>query len=95
MAKELGLEPIRTPICNPQSNDIADSFLNTFKRDYVSRMNRRDARAVLSQLAEAFEHFNEIHPHSALRMQSPREFRRGLLGRWRHDQSDHHASPCE
>jgi transposase InsO family protein len=95
MAKELGLEPIRTPICSPQSNGMAESFVNTFKRDYVSRMNRRDARTVLSQLAEAFEHFNEIHPHSALKMQSPREFRRGLLGRRRPDQADHQASRCE
>jgi transposase InsO family protein len=95
MAKELGLEPIRTPICSPQSNGMAESFVNTFKRDYVSRMNRRDARTVLSQLAEAFEHFNEIHPHSALKMQSPREFRRGLLGRRRPDPADHQASRCE
>jgi transposase InsO family protein len=26
-------------------------------------------------MAAAFEHFNEVHPHSALKMKSPREFR--------------------
>jgi transposase InsO family protein len=27
-------------------------------------------------LAIAFEHYNELHPHSALQWRSPREFRR-------------------
>ena len=27
-------------------------------------------------LQAAFEHFNEVHPHSSLKMRSPREFRR-------------------
>jgi transposase InsO family protein len=39
-------------------------------------MDRRDARTVLEQLPAAFEHFNEVHPHSSLKMRSPREFRR-------------------
>jgi len=30
---------------------------------------------VMAQMAAAFEHFNEVHPHSALKMKSPREFR--------------------
>ncbi|MNV90412.1 IS2 transposase TnpB [compost metagenome] len=70
-----GLRPINTPVCSPQSNGMAESFVNTFKRDYVSRMNRRDAKTVMGQLHAAFEHFNEVHPHSSLKMQSPREFR--------------------
>ena len=75
MARTLGLKPINTPVCSPQSNGMAESFVNTFKRDYVARMDRRDARTVLEQLPAAFEHFNEVHPHSALKMKSPREFR--------------------
>ena len=39
-------------------------------------MDLRDARTVLAQLPAAFEHFNEVHPHSSLKMRSPREFRR-------------------
>ena len=35
----------------------------------------RDA-TVLAQLPTAFEHFNEVHPHSSLEMRSPREYRR-------------------
>jgi transposase InsO family protein len=30
----------------------------------------------MAQLPAAFEHFNEVHPHSSLKMRSPREFRR-------------------
>jgi len=75
IARDLGLKPINTPVCSPQSNGMAESFVNTFKRDYVSRMNLQDARTVLAQLPSAFEHFNEVHPHSSLKMKSPREYR--------------------
>ena len=76
LARALGLKSINTPVCSAQSNGMAESFVNTFKRDYVARMDRRDARTVLEQLPAAFEHFNEVHPHSSLKMRSPREFRR-------------------
>ncbi|MXN28740.1 integrase core domain-containing protein, partial [Delftia sp. CH05] len=75
-ARALGLKPINTPVCSPQSNGMAESFVNTFKRDYVARMDLSDAQTVLAQLPAAFEHFNEVHPHSSLKMRSPREFRR-------------------
>ena len=75
LARQLGLTPINTPVCSLQSNGMAESFVNTFKRDYVSRMDLIDARTVMAQLPAAFEHFNERHPHSALKMRSPREFR--------------------
>ena len=38
LARALGLKPINTPVCSPQSNGMAESFVNTFKRDYVARM---------------------------------------------------------
>jgi transposase InsO family protein len=76
LARALGLTPINTPVCSPQSNGIAESFVNTFKRDYVAQMDRCNAVTVLIQLSAAFEHFNEVHPHSSLKMRSPREFRR-------------------
>jgi len=76
LARALGLRPINTPVCSPQSNAMAESFVNTFKHDYVARMNLRDARTVLEQLPAAFEHFNEMHLHFSLKMRSPREFRR-------------------
>jgi putative transposase len=75
IARSLGLTPVNTPVCSPQSNGMAESFVNTFKRDYVSRMNLTDAATVMEQLPAAFEHFNTVHPHSSLKMRSPREFR--------------------
>lgn len=76
VARSLGLRPVNTPVCSPQSNGMAESFVNTFRRDYLSRMDLSDAPTVLAQLPAAFEHFNEVHPHSGLKMRSPREFRR-------------------
>ena len=69
------LTPINTPVCSPQSNGRAESFVNTFWRDYDARMDLSDAPTVMEQLPAAFEHVNEAHPHSALKMKSPREFR--------------------
>jgi len=63
-------------VCSPQNNGMARGFVNTFKRDYVARLDLRDARTVLAQLPAPREHFNGVHPHSSLKMRSPREFRR-------------------
>ena len=79
-AHEIGLAPLTTPIRSPQSNGMAESFVKTFKRDYVTHMDLRDASAVIAQLPAVFEHYNEVHPHSALRMKSPRTFRRDAQG---------------
>lgn len=49
LARSPGLKPINTPICSPQSNGMAESFVNTFKIDYVARIDLRDARTVLAQ----------------------------------------------
>jgi putative transposase len=70
----LGLMPCFTPVRSPQSNGMAEAFVKTFKRDYVYVHDRPDARTVLSQLPNWFEDYNEVHPHKALQMKSPREF---------------------
>lgn len=75
IARSLGLKPVTTPVCSPQSNGMAESVVNTFKRDYVSRKHLADAGTVMARLPGAFEHFNNVHPHSSLRMRSPREVR--------------------
>lgn len=36
---------------------MIENFVNTFKRDYVARMDPRDAKTALAQLSAAFEHF--------------------------------------
>lgn len=75
-AAELGLKPLTTPVCSPQSNGMAESFVKTIKRDYIAFMPKPDAATAVRNLAIAFEHYNEQHPHSALKYRSPREFRR-------------------
>lgn len=55
IAKQLGLTPVHTPVCSPQSNGMAESFVNTLKRDYVSQMDCSTAAAVLNQLPRVFE----------------------------------------
>lgn len=75
-ARELGLVPLTTPIESPQSNGMAEAFVNTLRRDYVSVNPIPDALSVLDQLPRWVEHYNDHHPHSALKMRSPRMFRR-------------------
>ena len=66
IARSLGLRPVNTPVCSLQSNGMAESFVNTFRRDYLARMDLGDAQSVLAQLPAAFKHFNEVHPHSCI-----------------------------
>jgi len=73
-ARSLGLVPCFTPVRSPESNGMAESFVKTFKRDYVYINDRPDAMTVLSRLDDWFEDYNEIHPHKGLRLKSPREF---------------------
>ncbi|RLX69467.1 IS3 family transposase, partial [Escherichia coli] len=65
-ARMLGLEPKNTAMRSPESNGIAESFVKTIKRDYISIMPKPDGLTAAKNLAEAFEHYNEWHPHSAL-----------------------------
>lgn len=70
-----------SPTCPPTaigvsmpSNGMAEAFVKTFKRDYVAVNPTPDAETVMAQLPFWFEHYNNLHPHSALGYQSPREF---------------------
>ncbi|HBB8296490.1 TPA: IS3 family transposase, partial [Escherichia coli] len=75
-ARMLGLEPKNTAVRSPESNGIAESFVKTIKRDYISIMPKPDGLTAAKNLAEAFEYYNEWHPHSALGYRSPREYLR-------------------
>jgi len=78
-AAMIGLNPRRTPVRSPQSNGMAEAFVKTMKRDYVSVHGAPDAITVLRNLPRWFEDYNENAPHKALAYQSPREFRRSKL----------------
>lgn len=73
-ASALNLVPCFTPVKSPESNGMSEAFVKTFKRDYLRISPLPDALSVFRQIAGWIEDYNEIHPHSALRMRSPREF---------------------
>ncbi|WP_247751102.1 integrase core domain-containing protein, partial [Citrobacter freundii] len=75
-APSLNLEPCTTAVSSPQSNGMAERFVKTMKEDYIAFMPKPDVRTALRNLAAAFTHYNENHPHSALGYHSPREYRR-------------------
>jgi|GEM_PF-3288016 len=70
LLREIGMEPCTTPV----RIGMAEAFVKTFKRDYVAVNPTPDAETVMAQLPFWFEHYNNLHPHSALGYQSLREF---------------------
>jgi putative transposase len=77
-ATALSLVPCFTPVRSPESNGVCEAFVKTFKRDYSRIQPRPDAITVLQRLPAWFEDYNDNHPHSGLRMRSPREFIRSF-----------------
>ena len=73
-AEAAGLEACTTPYHSPESNGMAEAFIKTFKRDYVRMHELPNAVAVMAQLPDWFEDYNENHPHKGLKMMSPREY---------------------
>ncbi len=49
-AQQLGLTPRFTPVRSPESNGMYESFVKTFKRDYVRCNPCPNAETVLAQL---------------------------------------------
>ena len=74
-ARQLGLKPCFTPVRSPQSNSISEAFVHTLKRDYVRVSPLPDAPTALTSIAGWIEDYNDNHPHSGLKMRSPREHR--------------------
>ena len=73
-ARQLGLKPCFTPVRSPQSNGVSEAFVATLKRDYVQVAPLPDAASALALIGTWFEDYNDNHPHSGLKMRSPREF---------------------
>jgi transposase InsO family protein len=73
-----GLDIRTTPSYSPESNGMAEAFVKTFKRDYVWLGDLSSANRVREQLAAWFEDYNENAPHKALKMRSPRKYRREI-----------------
>ena len=75
-AERLGLVPITTPVASPESNGMAEAFVNTLRRDYLDGADRSTADRILAQLPGWIADYNENAPHSALGYRSPAEHRR-------------------
>lgn len=73
-ALSIGLKSRFTPVRSPESNGLAESFVKTFKRDYVRINPLPDAHSVLKVMYGWFDDYNENHPHSGLGWKSPRDF---------------------
>lgn len=52
---------------------MAERRVKTMKRDYISLMPKPGGFTAVKNLADAFGHYNEWHPHSVLGYRSPRE----------------------
>ncbi len=74
-AERLGLEVVTTPVTRPESNGMSEAFVNTLRRDYIESAELWSAASVIAQLPAWFRDYNEVAPHSALGMKSPRQFR--------------------
>jgi putative transposase len=70
------LAPITTPVASPESNGMAEAFVNTFKRDYVAAGDLASAARVMEQIPGWIADYNTFAPHSSLGMKTPIEFRR-------------------
>lgn len=74
MAVALNLVACFTPVKSPESNGIAEAFVKTFKRDYVRINPIPDARTALAAIERWTKDYNEVHPHSGLAYNAPREY---------------------
>lgn len=72
--RSIGLEICTTRPYSPESNGMAEAFVKTFKRDYVWLGDLSSAEAVMKQLPEWFEDYNENAPHKGLKMMAPRQY---------------------
>lgn len=73
-AAALDLTLLFTPVRSPESNGMSEAFVKTLKRDYARVTLLPDAATILALLPGWIDDYCEVHPHSALKFRSPREF---------------------
>lgn len=79
VAERLNLVQIATPPPSPQSSGMAETFVNTLRRDYVVGSDLSFAEMVLDQVPDWTADCDGIAPHSALGLRSPRQYRAEVL----------------
>jgi len=73
-ARTLNLKSCFTAAYSPESNGMAEALVKTIKRDYVYVNDCVDAKKVIRMMKKWITDYNEIAPHSSLKMLSPKEF---------------------
>ncbi len=73
-AKYLGFDVCTTRPYSPASNGMAEAFVKTFKRDYAYVSDLSSADVVEQKLHVWFDEYNNVAPHKALGMMSPRMY---------------------
>ena len=63
-----------TPTYSPQSNGMCESLNGTLKRDYVYESCLDNPEIVMNQIEKWVDEYNGFAPHSALNMQTPKEY---------------------
>lgn len=72
--RALGLKSCFTAAYSPESNGMSEAFVKTIKRDYVYCSDCFDAKTTIKLMKSWIKDYNENAPHSALGMQSPKEY---------------------
>ena len=81
MEQRLCLVPITTPAASPQSNGMAEAFVNTLRRDYIVGADLSAAEMVLDQVPGWIVDYNGIDDPLGTRLQiSSAVPSRGLAG---------------
>lgn len=52
--RQIGVQPVTSPVRTPQRNGMAGSFATAMKRDYVAHMSKPDRETALRNLATAW-----------------------------------------
>lgn len=78
--RSLNLKSCFTAAYSPESNGMSESFVKTIKRDYVYMNDCSTAKKTIKMLSNWIKDYNEIAPHSALAMRSPKEFLLSKIG---------------
>lgn len=74
MLQSFGIIVCHTPRRSPESNGLAERFFGTLKRDYVYQGELGNLDEVGRKLPRWIQDYNEVAPHSALKMQAPAQF---------------------
>lgn len=79
VARKYGLKSCFTAAGSPESNGMSEALVNTFKRDYVYTSDCTNAKKVLKLIPKWIKDYNEIAPHSGLKMMSPADYIKSKL----------------